>query len=264
MAVVNNNASFYSRHRLLVWVGGTILGVVLLASFMSRDDVVPVRAAKVERGMLRSVVSTNGKVEPIHDFEAHAPVGTTVVKTLVKEGDHVKKGQLLVQLDDSQARSDAARALAQVRAADASLHAVESGGTREEVLTTQSELVKARTARDGARRNLEALQRLQQTGAASPGEVQEAKNQLARSEADLKLLEQKQTDRYSRPEVAQVEAQKQEALAAYDAAQDILRQMNVRAPFDGVVYALPVRQGMYTNAGSRSHQDSGSCLCGRA
>ena len=68
--------------------------------------------------------------------------------------------------------------------------------------------MKARTERDTAQRNLEALQRLQQNGAASPGEVKQAEDQLAAAEADLKLVQQKQKDRYSPPEIARVEAQK--------------------------------------------------------
>ena len=256
MANGDNNSGFYSRHRVLVWAGGIVLAVIVLGSFMSRDEVVPVRAATAARGTLRSVVSTNGKIEPVQNFEAHAPVGTTVQKVLAREGDHVKKGQLLVQLDDSAARTDAAHALAQVRTAEAHLSAVQSGGNREEVLTVETDLIKAQTTRDTAQRNLAALQRLQQTGAAAPGEVQDAQNQLARAEADLKLLQEKQKDRYSQPEVSQVQAQRQEALAAYAAAEDILGKMNIRAPFDGTVYSLPVHSGAYLSAGDLVLQEA--------
>jgi HlyD family secretion protein len=249
MALTGNNTGFFGRHRWLVWAIGIVAAVVLLASFMSRDDSVPVRAATVERTNIRSIISTNGKVEPLQNFEAHAPVGTTVKKLFVKEGDHVKKGQLLLQLDDAEARSQAARALSQVRAAEADMAALKSGGNREEVLTTEAQLVKARTERDAAQRNLEALRRLQQKGAASPSEVKEAENQLERANADFKLLQQKQKDRYSQPEIAHVEAQKAEAQTAHAAAEDILRQLNIRAPFDGVVYTLPVRQGAYASPG---------------
>ena len=58
---------------------------------------VAVRTAVVEQGTIRSVVSTNGKIEPVNNFEAHAPVATSVQRVLVKEGDSVKKGQLLVR-----------------------------------------------------------------------------------------------------------------------------------------------------------------------
>src|ERR1700722_5849662 len=217
MALDTNKPGFLGRKRWLLWAAGIAVAVVFLASFMSRGEVVPVRVAMVERGTIRSLVSTNGKIEPLQSFEAHAPVGTTIRKLLVKEGQHVKKGQLLVQLDDAEASSQAARALSQVRAAQAETSAVQSGGNREAVLTIESQLAKARTGRDTARRNLDALQRLQQNGAASPGEVKQAEDQLSAAETDLKLLQQKQKDRYSEPEIAHVEAQKSEAESAYAA-----------------------------------------------
>jgi HlyD family secretion protein len=256
MALSANRETFFARHRWLLWAAGIVAAVVLLGSFISRGDVVPVRTATVERGTILSVVSTNGKVEPLQSFEAHAPVGTTVKKLLVKEGDRVKKGQLLAQLDDAEASSHAARALAQVRASQAETSAVQSGGNREEVLTLESQLVKAHAGRDTAQRNLEALRRLQQNGAASPGEVKQAEDQLASAEADLKLVEQKQKDRYSPPEIARVEAQKTEAQSAYAAAENILQQLNIRAPFDGVVYSLPVHQGSYVSPGDLVLQEA--------
>ncbi len=256
MALNTNQTGFLGRKRWLVWAAGIAVAVVLLASFMSRGDVVPVRVATVDRGTIRSIVSTNGKVEPLQSFESHAPVGTTVKKLLVKEGQRVKKGQLLAQLDDAEASSQAARALAQVRAAQAEMSAVQSGGNREEVLTLESQLAKTRTQRDTAQRNLEALQRLQQNGAASPGEVKQAQDQLAAAEADLKLLQQKQGERYSAPEVARVDAQKNEAQSAYAAAENILRQLNIRAPFDGIVYSVPVHQGSYVNPGDLVLQEA--------
>ncbi len=256
MALTPNNNGFFSRHRWLVWAAGLIAAVLLLASFMSRDDAIPVRAATVERSSIRSVISTNGKVEPVQSFEAHAPIGTTVKKLLVKEGDHVKRGQLLAQLDDADASSQAAHALAQVRSSQADVSAQRSGGNREEVLTLETQLVKSRNERDTARRNLEALKRLQQQGAASPGEVKQAEDQLAAAEADLTLVQQKQKERYSQPEIVRVEAQTAEAQSAYAAAENILRQLNIRAPFDGVVYSLPVHQGAYVNAGDLVLQEA--------
>ena len=190
MASTVNNTGFFSRRPWIIWGVGIIVAVILLASFMSRDDSVTVRAAKAERGTIRSLISTNGKIEPVQNFEAHSPIGTTIKKVLAKEGDHVKKGQLLLQLNDAEARSQAARALSQVRGAQANTSAIESGGNREEVLNIESQVMKARADRDAAQRNLEALRRLQQKGAASPGEVKDAENQLTRADADLKFLQQ--------------------------------------------------------------------------
>ncbi len=250
---INNNSNGHSarksRKASRPWIAVGIVACLAVIPVFTRQGPVKIRTTTVERGPIRSLISTNGKVEPIENFEAHAPIATTVKRLLVKEGNHVRKGQLLLQLDDGDLRSQAARAQAQIRAAQAEQSALTTGGTREEVLTLDSQLVKARTARNTAQRNLESLQRLQQQGAASAGEVQQGQEALQRAQADASLLEQKQKDRYSQPEVAKVQAQAAEAQAAYEAAEDALGKSAVRAPFDGIVYALPVKQGAYVQSG---------------
>jgi HlyD family secretion protein len=227
-----------------------IAAVIVLAAFVSRrDDGIRVRTAVVEQTAIRSVVSTNGKIEPVNNFEAHSPVSTSVQRVLVKEGDAVKSGQLLVLLDDTDARAQAARAQAQLTGAQADLNASEHGGNQEEVLNVEAQLVKARTDRESAQRNLDALKQLEKQGAASAGEVLEAQNALARADAQLNFLKQKQTKRYSNQELDRVKAQRTEAQATYDAAQNVLAKSNVRAPFDGIVYSLPIKQGSFVAAG---------------
>lgn len=238
-----------------IWLGlAVVSGAILYNSFHTAP--LRVRATTVERGPIRSLVSTNGKIEPIQNFEAHAPIATTVKHLLVKEGDHVHKGQLLLQLDDGDIRSQAARAQAQVKAAQAEQAALKDSGTHEEVITLNSQLAKAQNAREAAQRNLDALQRLQQQGAASPGEVRQAQDSLQRAQADLSLLEEKKKDRYSAPEVDKIQAQLSEAQAAYNAAEDALQKSSVQAPLDGVVYSLPVKQGAFVQAGELLLQEA--------
>ena len=232
------------------------LVAVLIAYSYLHQSPLKVRAAKVERGPIRSLVSTNGKIEPTLNFEAHAPVPTTVKRLLVKEGDHVKKGQLLVQLDDDDIRSAAAKAGAQVKAAQADQSSMQGGGTQEERLTLNAQLVKAQAARDAAEKNLGALRRLQQQGAASAGEVKAAEATLQAADTDLTLLEQKRKDRYSKPEMAKIEAQGEEAQAAYTAAEDSLHKSSVRAPFDGIVYAVPIKEGAFVREGDLLLQEA--------
>lgn len=247
---LNGNSSGRQPRRWWVTALAILAAVVVLAAFISRrDDPIPVRTAIVEKGNIQSVISTNGKIEPVMNFEAHAPISTTVRRLLVREGEFVRKGQLLVELDAPDARTQAARAQAQLKSAQADMVAVEKGGTQEEMLNLGAQLVKARTDRESAARNLDALRRLQQQGAASAGEVRDAENILARADAELNLLQQKQTKRYSSPEVARVEAQRHEAEAALEAAQDVLSKSVVRAPFEGIVYSLPVKQGAFVSGG---------------
>jgi len=247
---LNGNSSSRQPRRWWVTALAIVAAVIVLAAFVSRrDDSLQVRTAVVEQGAIRSVVSTNGKIEPVNNFEAHAPVSTSIRRVLVKEGAPVKKGQLLVVLDDADARAQAARADTQLRTAQADLSAAGRGGNREDLLTLDAQLVKAQTDHESAQRNFDALKKLQQQGAASTGEVQDAENALARANAQLTFLQQKKTKRYSDPELARVDAQRTEAQAAYDAAQDVLTKSNVRAPFDGIVYSLPAKQGGFVAAG---------------
>jgi HlyD family secretion protein len=248
MAARNNNSE---RRRLFGVIAALLAAVVIFSGWMKlrNGNTVTVRTETVSRQDISSVISTNGKIEPVNNFEAHAPAPAIVKRVLAAEGDHVKAGQLLLQLDDADARAQSARALALLKAAEADLQAVKSGGTHEEILTIHANLVKAQTERDEARRSLQALERLQQSGGASAGEVQTAQERLKKAEADAQLLEDKQSGRFSSPEVAKVEASAAQARAAYDAAQDLLKNSNVRAPFAGSVYQLPVKPGAYVNSG---------------
>ena len=226
-----------------------VAAAALLVAFATRGSDVPVRAEKAVREPIVNTISTNGKIEPVDNFEAHAPAATTLKRLFVHEGDRVKAGQKILQLDDAPARADAARALAQLKAAQASLAQLKTGGTQEEVLNREADLVKAKAERDSAQRSLEAMKGLLQRGAASPAEVQEAQNRYAKAQADVSALEAKATGRYSRPEVAKVQADAGEAQAAYEAAIELLKNANVTAPRDGIVYSLPVREGQFVNAG---------------
>jgi HlyD family secretion protein len=250
LAATNHNSNGRPAGKSRTWLGIGALAVALaLIPVFTRPSFLKVRTTTVERGPIRSLISTNGKVEPIRNFEAHSPAATTVKRLLIKEGDHVRQGQLLLQLDDADLRSQAAHAQAYIKAAQADQSNLSTGGTREELLTLDAQLSKARNARDADQRNLDALRRLRQQGAASAGEVEQAEDALQRAQADTTLLEQKKKDRYSQSEVAKVQAQAAEAQAAYDAAEDALSKSSVRAPFDGIVYALPVKQGAYVQTG---------------
>ncbi len=136
-----------------------------------------------------------------------------------------------------------------ISSAEAEESAIKNGGTHEEVVTSEADLAKARTDRDTAQRNLDAVKRLNEKGAASLGEVHDAENQLNRAATQVAFLGEKLKNRYSTPEVVKVQAQAREARASLAAAQVLLAKSNIRAPQAGIVYALPVREGTYVNAG---------------
>ncbi|HJX83592.1 MAG TPA: efflux RND transporter periplasmic adaptor subunit, partial [Candidatus Angelobacter sp.] len=96
----------------------------------------------------------------------------------------------------------------------------------------------------------QATKGLQQNGAASPAEVQEAQGRLTKAEAQVQLLQSRQTKRFSAPEIAKVQAEADQARAAYAAAQELLANTNIRAIFAGTVYQLPVKTGAYVDSGT--------------
>src|SRR5438874_5009052 len=175
----------------LTIIGSAVLAIILLLTIISaRGDKMSVRSDVARHEEIVNAIVTNGKIEPEEDFQAHAPMATTVKKIYVHEGDAVKKGQLLVRLDDADARATAAKAMAQLRAAEADLNSVGAGGTHEEVLNNQSALVKAHAELDSAQRNFDAMRRLKDSGAASDAEVQDAENTFKQAQTNAHLLEQ--------------------------------------------------------------------------
>ena len=153
---LNGNSSGRRPRRWWITALAILAAVIVLGAFVSRrDNPVPVRTAVVEQTTIRSLVSTNGKIEPVNNFEAHAPVTANVRRVLVKEGDSVKQGRLLLVLDDAGVRAQAARAQTQLRTAQADLSAAERGGNQEEVLSLEAQMVKAGTDRDSAQHNLD-------------------------------------------------------------------------------------------------------------
>ncbi len=233
------------------WITTLVILLVILLAVGAYLELRPRRIrVSVVKPLLQNVsssITTNGKVEPVHGYEAHAPLPVTVRKVLVKEGDLVKSGQLLLVLDDTRARSELATANTRLKAAQAGYSNLLAGGTQQQLLSRQAELQKATAERDSAERQLAALERLQQRGAATPDEVNAARDRLTRAKADLNQLQSQV--RYSPQEQARWQSEITEAKAAVTLAEEVVRNSNIRAPFDGTVYFLPAREGAYVAAG---------------
>jgi HlyD family secretion protein len=219
-----------------------------------RPHRIRVSVVKPTRQTISSSITTNGKVEPVHGFEAHAPLAGTIQKLLVKEGAHVKAGELLLVLDDAHARVELANAQTRLKGAQERYANLLAGGTEQQVLSRRSDLQKATTERDSAERQLAALERLQQRGAATADEVAAAADRLARAKVDLAQFQSQV--RYSSLEQERAQGEIEDAKVGIQAAEELLRNCNVRAPFDGTVYFLPVRAGAFVNVGELLLQEA--------
>jgi HlyD family secretion protein len=235
-----------------VWI---ITAVALILVFygvhlMTRGSL-PIRVAEASISDLKSTVPTNGKVEPQVNFEAHAPFPGVIQSLSVHEGDKVPAGKLLLAMDDTEAQARVATALDALKGAQAAYQAAQHGGTQEERISLTGEMQRAQIERDQAEHDLEALKKLQSSGAASPSEVSAAQARLATANSSLQVLQQRQTGRYGTEDLAHTKASLDDAEATYAAALDALRHAVVHAPFAGTVYSLPVSRSEYVNQGDR-------------
>ena len=234
-----------------LWIAAAIVLVLIFFGVrrLTREKL-PVRVAESQVQDLIKVNSTNGRVEPQHVFEAHAPTATTVKDVLVKVGQQVRKDQLLVVLDDTSARARLASALAELRAAQSGYQTVSSGGTHQEQQALASNLVKAQIDCDQATRQLSVVQALAAKGAASPSEVAQAQARLEVAKAAMHSLEEQKTKPFAQTDLTRAESVVVEAEAARDAAAQVIEQSHVRAPFDATVYSIPVTRYGYIEPGA--------------
>lgn len=231
---------------------GIILAVVALAILAIRAftrDIIEIRAAAATHQNLLSSVSTNGRVEPIEVFQAHAPGPGVVSKIYVEVGQKVKVGELLVKMDDAEASSRLATAHLALSSAEATAHDVSQGGSQEERIALSGDLSRAQIQEQQAEKDLAAIRQLQQKGAASAGEVAAAEHRLQAAKTTLDNVEQRQKDRYSESDRNKVQAQLNDARASVAAAQNSYANANIRSPLAGTVYSIPVSQYDFVPAG---------------
>lgn len=233
-------------------LAGILLGVLLLVVVVVRSftrEVVEVSAAAVTHQNLVKSVPTNGKVEPIDNFRAHAEGPGVVSKIYVKVGQKVKSGDLLIQMNDADAVSRLAAANTALRTAQASMHDLQQGGSQDERIAVQGDLSRANLQQQQAQSDLAALKQLQQKGAASGSEVAAAEQRLQTANSSLQNVQMRSTQRYSGPDRTRAQAQLTDAQAGVVAAQKGYANVNVRSPLAGTVYSIPVSQYDFVQAG---------------
>jgi len=233
-------------------VGIAALVVLILLFFILRNlfrGTVEVNVAQVQYQDIRSTVSTNGKVVPVDDYQAHSPAPGVVSKLFVSVGQKVSKGQELVQMDDSEARNRLASAQALLTTNETALKNMQSGGTQDELLGQKSDLAAAQTQTTQASAALASLQALQAKGAASSNEVAAAAQRLQADQARLAALKTRTTGRYGSNDLAAQQAQVANAREGVQAAESALGGVDIHSPLNGTVYYVPVAQYDFVQAG---------------
>jgi HlyD family secretion protein len=231
---------------------GIFLAIIVAVSLFVRSftrEVVEVRVAAVNHQNLVSSVSTNGKVEPLDEFQAHAPAPGVVGKVYVQVGQQVKVGDMLIKMDDSDTVARLATANVSLRSAQAAMHDLEQGGSQEERIALAGDMSKAKLQQQQAVNDLAALKQLQQKGAASASEVASAQDRLQSANTALQNVQLRSTDRYSAADRTRVAAQLNDAKAAVAAGSTGYANDNIRSPIAGTVYSIPVSAYDYVPMG---------------
>lgn len=221
------------------WIG---LAVVLLigAGVGQRMRGVKVPSASARRAPIEQHVVTTGKVLAAARVDVASVVLGLATDVLVREGDHVEPGQVLVQLDDADARAQVAAANAQVAEANARVDQLSRVGAlvaTETLRQSESSLAKADL-------DLQRVEKLHQSGSIAPVELDDARRalDLAKSQRDASRIQAAASSpggadsRLALARLAQAEAQLQSANAR-------LSQTRIVALRKGVVLAREVEPG---------------------
>jgi HlyD family secretion protein len=240
------------KNTLRLWFWRSFAVLLVLVFFVTRyflRDQLPVREARVSHQEVLNTVSTNGRVEPLANYEVHSPISSTVKAVYVTAGEHVSAGKLLLKLDDVQALSRVASAESGVKSAQAALDSVLHNGSVQERQASAADIARARIERDQAQHDLDALARLKSAGAASAAEVAAAQQRLDTAQAGLHAAEQGAQTRYSSADVDRARAQLADAQSALAAANEVLAQTAPRSPIAGTVYSLSANPTEFADQG---------------
>jgi HlyD family secretion protein len=216
---------------LVVLIGG---GLGVAAALRPNHQIDASKLATVERGDLaRSVVAT-GKIEPLAKVEVKSKASGIVEKIFADYGDHVRQGQVLVELDKEQLRAQVAEARANLQAAEAAVQSAQATLERNQV-DAQGPDVPFLKATAERQRKLEG------EGLVSAAVLEDAEK--AYQLAVNKQLSAQRNVAVSRAEVARAQAQVAQMQAALDNAEEDLRNSTIVSPMDGLVLSRDVEVG---------------------
>src|SRR5205814_2136216 len=79
-------------------IGVALAGLATVAAFKRRDVILTVQTEKVTRRNITEIVVANGKVQPVLQVKISPEVSGEIIELPVKEGQAVKKGDLLLKI----------------------------------------------------------------------------------------------------------------------------------------------------------------------
>ena len=224
--------------KIFVIVGIIVLALAIVGFSVTQTqkNVVAVQTGKVAIQDISSYVTASGEIKPLTYVNVGANAMGRIVRLMVKEGDHVKRGQVVAQLENVQSAADVAAMKAGLATNQTDAVAAEAA-----LKTGQAQLNSS--VADAARTKLE-YDRAQQLYADKLIPKADYDTKKAAYEVAVATVNQNQA------RVAQAQAELDsskgkinQAKANLTRASDVLGKTTYTAPFDGVVTNLPVREG---------------------
>lgn len=227
-----------TKKKVLIGIGGLIVVALIIAGtvYQSHKGVVEVQTGKVAKTDLASNVTASGEIRPKTFANVGANAFGKIVKLYVKEGDKVKKGQLLAQLENVQPESDVQAGQATVSASKTDLEASQAA-----LNTNIADLERAKADEEQKRLDYQRAEQLFKDQLIPKSDYESRKAAYETSAAGL--LQAKARIVQARAQVDSAQKHIQQNVASLRRASDALSKTTYLAPFDGVVTNLPVREG---------------------
>jgi HlyD family secretion protein len=198
-----------------------------------------------------NVIHLNGRLEaPLVDV---APKVTgRVVEVLVREGDRVKAGDLLIRLDIGELAVAVDRDKAGVESAEARYRDMAAGSRREEVQAADADVQDRRAAVDLATRELQRQEYLLSRKVGTERDVDRAKTDLERAQATLKAASnraQLAREGFRKNQTQQARDEVNRAKAQLRQSETVANESEIRAPADAIVLHRMAEPGLLLAAG---------------
>lgn len=223
--------------------------IVLVSVYQANKGVVTVQSGRVMRQDLTSVVTAAGEIRPRTYTNVYAEGFGKIKDIVVNEGQHVKKGDVLLQLENIQPSADVQAQEATVAASDAGVKAAQAN--YESAVATQSQ---RQADLEKAKFDWGRTQKLFAEQLISRQDYDASKATYDGAVAALKASEAQVAEtRAARDQAQETLAQNQAVLVHQ---KDVLRKTTIPAPIDGIVSYIAVRVGEYVVPGIQNSQGS--------
>jgi HlyD family secretion protein len=233
-----------------VTLSAVALGGVIASVRLSQAAQVTVQTTIIARGDLTSIVTASGEITPRTYTNLGANAQGLITDLLVKEGDRVRKGQILARIESVQANADVQAQKATVASAEADSASSEAGlNVQDDTIRTQQATIdRTKSDLELAKVNFDRYDQLFKAGVAPKSDYDQRKSTYESQvaglrEAELRLAQLKSQRAQTLAQITSSQRRIAQAQAGLTRVADILAKHDVISPLDGIVTNLPVRLG---------------------